>query len=119
MTYIIIAALALVVLVVIILFFTGGIGTLFDQQKENIEGVTDQDLEIWRGQCKMHCTLEKSKQGNCPNFCNYEKEGWSCNGNVPDTKSLGVSCGSGWKKEEDSFSWFYLKEEEQTEKCVC
>jgi len=92
MTYIIIAALALVVLVVIILFFTGGIGSLFGQQKDAVDDVSEQQLEIWRGQCKMHCKLEKNKQGNCPNFCNYEKKGWSCMGTVPGTDSLGVDC---------------------------
>ena len=76
MTYIIIAALALVVLVVIIMFFTGGLQKLFGQQTDVVEGSTDQQLEIWRNQCKLQYTMEKNKQGNCPNFCmkKFEKE---------------------------------------------
>jgi len=66
MTYIIIAALALVVLVVIILFFTGGIGSLFGQQKDATEGATEQQKEIWRGQCKLYCTL-----GQKENWCKH------------------------------------------------
>jgi len=61
MTYIIIAALGLVVLVVIILFFTGGIGSLFGQQQQTVEGATEQQLEIWRGQCKLYCSLDQEE----------------------------------------------------------
>ena len=57
MTYIIIAALALVVLVVIIMFFTGGLQKLFGQQTDIVGGSTDQQYEIWRGQCKLYCSL--------------------------------------------------------------
>ena len=95
MTYIIIAALALVVLVVIIMFFTGGLQSLFTKQTTTVQGSTDQQLEIWRNQCKMHCTMEKNKQGNCPNFCNkkFEKgeETYSCQG-TEGTKSLDIDC---------------------------
>lgn len=67
MNYVIVAAIALIVLVVIILFFTGGLQTLFQQQSEVVSGATDQQLEIWRGQCKLYCSL-----GQKENFVNKE-----------------------------------------------
>lgn len=85
MTYIIIAALALVVLVTIILFFTGGLQTLFQAQKESVEGATDQQLEIWRAQCTLYCSLEQTE--------NFDQKIWT--DDVPNThtcKSLGVTC---------------------------
>lgn len=58
MTYIIIALLALVVLVVIILFFTGGMQKILGQTKVASE-VSEQQLSVWRGQCKLSCSLDK------------------------------------------------------------
>lgn len=65
LNYVVIAAIALVVLIVIILFFTGGLQSLFQQQKEAVAGATDQQKEIWRGQCKLYCSL-----GQKENFVN-------------------------------------------------
>lgn len=61
MTYIVVAAIALVVLIVAILFFTGGLQAIFKAQKETVAGATDQQLEIWRGQCKLYCSLEQKE----------------------------------------------------------
>jgi len=86
MTYIIIAALALVVLVVIILFFTGGLQTLFQQQKETVAGATDQQLEIWRGQCKLYCSLEQRENFLQKEFTAKDDITYTC-------KTLDVECG--------------------------
>lgn len=86
MEFIIIAAIALVVLVVIILFFTGGLQSLFQKQKEAVAGATDQQKELWRGQCKLYCSL-----GQKENFVQKTfKEGdsqYTCS-------TLDVTCGS-------------------------
>jgi len=57
MTYIVIAALALVVLVVIILFFTGALGKMFEQQQEAVGDATEQQKSIWRTQCSLYVSL--------------------------------------------------------------
>lgn len=65
MTYIIIAALALVVLVVIVLFFTGGISKLTGGQKGLVEGAVPQwQMKLWTDRCKQACDLE-----NKEDFC--------------------------------------------------
>ena len=68
MTYIIIAALALVVLVVIIMFFTGGLQKLFGQQTDIVGGSTNQQNEIWRGQCKLYCSLDQEESWKTHKF---------------------------------------------------
>jgi hypothetical protein len=67
MEFIIIAAIALIVLIVIILFFTGGLEKIFGGQKEIVGSVSDQQKEIWRGQCSLYCSL-----GQKENFVNKE-----------------------------------------------
>ena len=64
MTYIIIALLALIVLVVIILFFTGGMEKIFGQTKV-IGEVSEQQKAVWRGQCRVFCSI-----GDEGSFCN-------------------------------------------------
>ena len=62
MTYIIIAALALVVLVVIVLFFTGGIQSLVGGQKDVLKGtVPDWQIQTWSGRCKLACSTDNVK----------------------------------------------------------
>ncbi|MBU4502888.1 MAG: hypothetical protein KKA79_09910 [Nanoarchaeota archaeon] len=85
MTYIIVAALALVVLVTIILFFTGGLQTLFQSQKETVEGATNQQKEIWRGQCNLYCSL-----GQTDNFQGKSFE--ATDGSTYTCDTLGVEC---------------------------
>ena len=64
MTYIIIAALALVVLVVIVLFFTGGIQSLIGSQEEVVTGVVpDWKIQAWTSRCKLSCST------NPKDFC--------------------------------------------------
>jgi len=125
MTYIIIAALTLVVLVVIIMFFTGGLQSLFEKQTTTVEGSIDQQLEIWRNQCKLYCTMEKNKLGNCPNFCNYKpgknNEFYSCQGNIEGTKSLDISCESSLIKETPTNNLLITiaSPNEEGDKCDC
>jgi len=97
MTYIVIAALALIVLIVIFLFFTGALGEMFSRQTEIVEASAE-DRAVWISQCKLHCSLEKNEDGNCPSFCSakFEKDGmvYSCRGTVAGSENLGVECGS-------------------------
>ncbi|MBM3200097.1 hypothetical protein FJZ53_04100 [Candidatus Woesearchaeota archaeon] len=98
LNYVIVAAIALVVLVVIILFFTGGLKTLFSQQKDQTLRATDQDFAIWRGQCELYCSLN-----NKASFCNNEFKktndkgevdgGYKCSTGAGD-KNLNVECKS-------------------------
>ena len=78
MTYIIVAALALVVLITIILFFTGGLQKLFKAQQETVEGATDQQLEIWRGQCKLYASLGQEESWNQHKFKAKNDETYTC-----------------------------------------
>jgi len=65
MTYIIIAALALVVLITIIIFFTGGMQALIGGQKEVVEGVVpDWKIKTWTTRCEFACSQE-----NKVDFC--------------------------------------------------
>lgn len=76
MTYIIIAALALIALVVIILFFTGGMTEIFSKITGTVEGST-QGSVLEMNQCKLYCTT-----GNKAAWDNYKdetKKGVKCN----------------------------------------
>lgn len=86
MEFIIIAAISLIVLVVIILFFTGGLQSLFQQQKEAVAGATDQQKEIWRGQCKLYCSLGQKENFIDKKFKAQDNQEYTC-------KSLEVTCG--------------------------
>jgi hypothetical protein len=74
MTYIVIAALALVVLIVIILFFTGALERMFTQQRDVVDDQAQQ-FGIWRSQCKLYASLdqkeswEKHEFGDRPYKC--------------------------------------------------
>ena len=68
MTYIVIAALALVVLVVIILFFTGALGKMFEQQQETVSDATEQQKSIWRTQCSLYVSLGQEESYNNHKF---------------------------------------------------
>ena len=81
MTYIVIAALALIVLIVIFLFFTGGMERLFERQTETVESVGDEEA-IWRAQCKSYCTMGQYEVFNKVTFGDEKK---NCVG-------LGVKC---------------------------
>lgn len=62
MTYIVVAALALVALIVIILFFTGGMSKLIKGQTEVIAGtVPDWQIQAWSTRCKFACTSNNIK----------------------------------------------------------
>lgn len=87
MNYVIIAAIALIVLVVIILFFTGGLQTLFKQQSEIVSGATDQQLEIWRGQCKLYCSLGQKENFLGKVFKSGDGSSYACS-----TTPLSVAC---------------------------
>ena len=82
MTYIVIAALALIALVVIILFFTGGMSALFKKQVETVGATSDKEA-IWIAQCKTYCTMG---QDELFQKIEFEKD-------VTCT-SLGVECGT-------------------------
>lgn len=87
MNYIVVAAIALVVLVVIILFFTGGLQTIFQQQKETVEGATAQQFEIWRGQCKLYCSLGQKENWENHVFKTKDGKEYKCG----ETALMGVS----------------------------
>jgi len=121
MTYIVIAALALMVLIVIFLFFTGALGEMFSRQTEVVEASAE-DKAVWVSQCKLHCSLEKNERGNCPNFCGvkFEKDGkvYSCRGSVAGSESLEVDCNVLVRVEETSNSRLpYVSDKE--ERCDC
>lgn len=85
LNYVVVAAIALVVLVVIIIFFMGGLQTLFQRQKEAVSSVTDQQLEIWRGQCKLYCSLGQKE--------NFEKKVFESGDTKITCSELKVECG--------------------------
>jgi len=126
MTYIVIAALALIVLIVIVLFFTGGMETLFKKVTKTTEESGDEKV-IWISKCKLFCTTEKNEKGDCPNFCNTEfgrgEDKWSCSDSVEGIRSLGVDCGSEITNSYDEHSGVItisLNPEKRGEKrCVC
>lgn len=70
MNYIVIAAIALIVLIVIVLAFTGKLQMIFKSQTETVKEATDQQLEVWRSQCKLYCSL-----GQKDNFCKHVFKG--------------------------------------------
>jgi len=73
MTYIVIAALALIVLIVIVLFFTGGMETMFKKITETTGG---QDNAIAISQCRLYCTTNNEAAWDA-----YETEdGKKCGG---------------------------------------
>ncbi|MDP2907483.1 MAG: hypothetical protein Q8O03_06085 [Nanoarchaeota archaeon] len=86
LNYVVIAAIALVVLIVIILFFTGGLQSLFQQQKEAVSGATDQQKEIWRSQCKLFCSLGQKE--------NFEKKIFKQGDSQLTCANLDVTCGA-------------------------
>jgi len=65
MTYIVIAALALIVLIVIFLFFTGALSEMFSRQTEVVEGAT-QESAVDISKCKLYAALgqEESWENN-------------------------------------------------------
>lgn len=94
MGFIVIALLALTVLVVIILFFTGGMQKIFGQTAE-VGEVTEQQISIWRGQCKLYCSTDQKE------FCehmfpakkdkeNKVKEIAACNADVFENAQLHI-----------------------------
>lgn len=80
MTYIVIAALALIVLVVIVLFFTGGMENLFEKIKGTTEGAGGEKT-VWISQCKIYCSSGQIEVFNSAEF----GDGETCS-------SLGVEC---------------------------
>ncbi len=86
LNYVVIAAIALVVLVVIILFFTGGLQSLFQQQQQAVSGATDQQKEIWRGQCKLYCSLGQKENFVSKKFRSESGDEYGC-------KTLDMTCG--------------------------
>ena len=78
MTYVIIAALALIVLITIILFFTGALGIFSQQQQQIVEGATDQQLEIWRGQCQLYASLGQEESWNQHEFTASNGDIYNC-----------------------------------------
>jgi len=58
MTYIVIAALALIVLIVIVLFFTGGMETMFERVVGTTEEGGDQEA-VWIAQCKAYAAAKQ------------------------------------------------------------
>lgn len=94
MEFIIIAAIALIVLIVIILFFTGGLQTLFGQQKETVGTVTDQQKEIWRSQCNLFCGLGQKENFQNKEFKISGSQSYKCGDSSTITgESLKVECG--------------------------
>ena len=88
MTYIVIAALALIVLIVIFLFFTGGMERMF----EKITKTTDsagQEFALLISQCKIYCSTE-----NKPAWDGFKKEEYSSG--CSDASLLGAGY---WEKE--------------------
>lgn len=109
LNYVVIAAIALVVLVVIIIFFMGGLQTLFQRQKETVGSATEQQLEIWRGQCKLYCSLGQKENFKSHVFEITTKEGitvgpYVCNTGILNSgvegKNLNVECPEFLKHEE-------------------
>ena len=70
MTYIVIAAIALVVLVVVVLFFTGGLSKMLGTQKDVTTGATDQQKSVWKATCDSYCALRAADS-----FCNHIFDG--------------------------------------------
>jgi hypothetical protein len=109
-TFIVIAAIALVVLVVIVMFFTGAFNRLMGTQSDiTVAAAGDQEQEIYKSLCKSYCTLGSS--GYCDHIFEYKyqkddkTDGYYCykcgpNSDPDDTKgicngminSLGVLC---------------------------
>lgn len=57
MTYIVIAALALIVLIVIVLFFTGGMEKIFEKITKTAGGEGEEQV-IKISQCRSFCTMD-------------------------------------------------------------
>lgn len=71
-TFIVLAAIALIVLVLIILFFTGSFKTLIGSQSDLVKGtVGDDQINIWKSQCDLYCTLGQ-KDIYCTKVFKYE-----------------------------------------------
>lgn len=71
-TFIVLAAIALIVLVLIILFFTGSFKTLIGSQSDIVSGtISDEQLSIWKNQCNLYCTLGQ-KEVYCTKVFRYE-----------------------------------------------
>lgn len=87
MTYIVIAALALVVLVVIILFFTGALERMFTQQKDIVEGATQHQQDIWRARCKLYASLDQEDNWDNQVFEDDEGNEYGCG----DSELMGKS----------------------------
>lgn len=102
--YIVIIALALIVLIVIAIYFTGGLDFLLGQQTTIIRGsVSDQQKNIWRGNCRLWCNLGSEEsfylhvfnKGDDPEIeqyvCNDARINEAEFGNSPNKDDLQVS----------------------------
>lgn len=81
MTYIVIAALALIVLIVIVLFFTGGMEKLFKAEVGVVEGAGGEQA-TWISRCRAYCSAGQIEVFNSVKFGDDKK---SCS-------NLGVKC---------------------------